>query len=257
VLIDSHAHLDDPRFDDDRDAVLQRAWDAGIRKILTIGNGSGPDEMGCGIPIAEKHDWIYTSVGIHPHDASRVEERHYALIEQLCRHEKVIAIGEGGLDYHYDNSPREVQREVFRAQAALARDLDLPLIVHTRDADADTEEILREASPRRGILHCFTSSGALADFALSIGFFISFSGIVTFPKAREVADIAARIPADRILLETDAPYLAPVPHRGKRNEPSFVSETARYLAQLRGVPAEELGAQASANFNRVFAVKTS
>src|SRR6516165_6451188 len=150
TLVDSHAHLDDARFDSDRDAVLQRAWDAGIHRILTIGNGSGPDDMACGIPIAEKHDWIYTTVGIHPHDASRVEDRHLALIESLSKHEKVIAIGEAGLDYHYDNSPRDIQREVFRAQARLSRDLDMPLIVHTRDADADTQEILQQEGPARG-----------------------------------------------------------------------------------------------------------
>ena len=257
TLVDSHAHLDDARFDSDRDAVLQRAWDAGIHRILTIGNGSGPDDMACGIPIAESHDWIYTTVGIHPHDASRVEERHYELIEQHSRHEKVVAIGEAGLDYHYDNSPRDVQQHVFRRQAALARDLDLPLIVHTREADADTREILREQAPESGVLHCFTSSDELADFALTIGFYISFSGIVTFPNARTLAGIARRIPADRLLVETDCPYLAPIPHRGKRNEPSFVSDTARFIADLRGVSPADLGAQTSANFNKLFASKTS
>jgi TatD DNase family protein len=257
VLVDSHAHLDDARFSADLDAVLQRAWKAGVRKILTIGNGSGPDDMGCGIPIAENHDWIYTTVGIHPHEASRVEDRHYAQIERLSKHEKVIAIGEAGLDYHYDTSPRDIQREVFRQQAALARDLDLPLIVHTREADADTQEILRQQAPVRGVVHCFTSGDELADFAVSIGFFISFSGIVTFPNARSLAGIARRIPADRLLVETDCPYLAPVPHRGKRNEPGFVSDTARFIAGLRGVSTDELAAQAAANFNKLFVSKTS
>src|SRR5438034_6127570 len=142
MLVDSHAHLDDPRFDEDRDAVLQRAWDAGVRKIMTIGNGSGPDQMGCGIPIAEAHDWIYTSVGIHPHDAAKVEERHYSLMEDLSKRDKVLAIGETGLDYYYDHSPRDMQRAVFGRQLALARKLGLPVIVHTRDADADTEDLL-------------------------------------------------------------------------------------------------------------------
>src|ERR1051325_204595 len=144
MLVDSHAHLDDPRFDADRDAVLQRAWDAGIRKILTIGNGAGPDDMGCGIAVAEAHDWICTSVGVHPHDAAKVKDEHYELMEQLCKHPRVVAIGETGLDYYYDNSPRQLQREVFRRQLALAKKLDLPVIVHTRDADADTEEILEQ-----------------------------------------------------------------------------------------------------------------
>jgi TatD DNase family protein len=257
MLIDSHAHLDDSRFDADREAVLQRAWAAGIRKILTIGNGNGPDQMNCGIPLAEAHEWIYTSVGVHPHDASKVEERHYADMEAYSKHPKVLAIGETGLDYYYDNSPRDLQREVFRKQLALAKKLDLPVIVHTRDADEDTEQILREEAPPRGVIHCFTSGERLADFALSIGFSISFSGIVTFPNAKVLAQIAGRIPADRILVETDCPYLAPVPHRGKRNEPSFVADTANFIATLRGIEPEVLAAQVSANFERVFASKTS
>jgi TatD DNase family protein len=257
LLIDSHAHLDDPRFDADRDAVLQRAWDAGLRKILTIGNGSGPDQMGCGIPIAEAHDWIYTSVGVHPHDASKVEERHLSQMEEICKHSKVVAIGETGLDYHYDNSPRDIQREVFRRQLALAKKVDLPVIVHTRDADGDTEQLLKEEAPARGVLHCFTSGEKLAEFALSLGFFISFSGIVTFPNAKALAAIARRAPADRILIETDCPYLAPVPHRGKRNEPSFVADTARFVAGLREIAPDELAAQTSANFDRLFPLKTS
>jgi TatD DNase family protein len=256
-LTDSHAHLDDARFDADRDAVLRRAWDAGVRTILTIGNGDGPDRMGCGIPIAEAHEWIYTSAGVHPHDAAKVEERHYAEIERLAKHPKVIALGETGLDYHYDNSPRDVQREVFRRQLALAKRLDLPVIIHTREADADTETILRKEAPARGVIHCFTSGDQLADCALSHGFLISFSGIVTFPNAKSLANIARRIPADRILIETDCPYLAPVPHRGKRNEPSFAADTARFVASLRGVTTDELAAQTSANFNRLFALKTS
>ncbi len=257
MLIDSHAHLDDARFDTDRNAVLQRAWDSGVRKILTIGNGNGPDQMGCGISIAEAHDWIYTSAGVHPHDASKVEARHYSQIEQLARHSKVIAIGETGLDYYYDNSPRDVQREVFRKQLALAKKLDLPVIVHTRDADGDTEEILKQEAPERGVIHCFTSGERLAEFALSIGFCISFSGIVTFPNATSLADIARRVPEDRILVETDCPYLAPVPNRGKRNEPSFVADTARFVASLRGISTDKLGARTAANFERLFAIKTA
>jgi len=257
MLIDSHAHLDDARFDADRDAVLQRAWDAGIRKILTIGNGSSPDQMGCGIPLAEAHDWLCTSVGVHPHDAAKVEERHYSLIEELSRHAAVVAIGETGLDYCYDNSPRDIQRAVFRRQVALAKQLDLPVIVHTRDADADTQEILKDEAPRRGVIHCFTSSAEFADFALSIGFAISFSGIVTFSNARALAEVARRIPSDRILIETDCPYLAPVPHRGKRNEPGFVADTARFVAGLRGVAVQEFGTQTASNFNNMFGLKTS
>jgi TatD DNase family protein len=256
-VVDSHAHLDNPRFDSDRDALLQRAWDVGVRKILTIGNGNGPDQMGCGIPVAEDHDWIYTSVGVHPHDASKVEERHYSEMEQLSKHRKVIAIGETGLDYHYDNSPRDVQREVFRRQLRVANKLGSPVIVHTRNADEDTEEIFKQEKPRRGVLHCFTSADRLADFALSMDFYISFSGIVTFPNAKALAEIARRVPVNRILVETDCPYLAPVPHRGKRNEPCFVADTTRFIAALRGIGPDEFAAEALANFDRLFAFKTS
>ncbi len=257
MLVDSHAHLDDARFDTDRDAVLQRAWDAGVRRILTIGNGNGPDQMGCGIPIAEAHDWIHTSVGIHPHDASKAEERHYELLENLSKHRRVLAIGETGLDYYYDTSPRDIQREVFRRQLVLSRKLGLPVIIHTREAEEDTEQILRENPPPGGVLHCFTSSEKLANFAISIGLYVSFSGIVTFPKSQALADIARRIPADRFLVETDCPYLAPVPHRGKRNEPAFVADTAGFVASLRGISPDEAHIRTSENFDRLFALKSS
>jgi len=253
LLIDSHAHLDDPRFDADREAVIQRAWDAGIRRILTIGNGRGPDDMGCGIPIAEAYDWILTSVGVHPHDAAKTEERHFDLMEDLAKHPKVVAIGETGLDYHYDTSPRDVQREVFRRQLRIAKKLDLPVIVHTREADADTEQILLEDAPQRGVLHCFTSSSRLAQVAVKIGFCVSFSGIVTFPKSEHLSEIAKDLPSDRLLVETDCPYLAPVPNRGRRNEPAFVADTTRFVASLRGVEVQEIATTTSANFNRLFA----
>jgi TatD DNase family protein len=257
MLIDSHAHLDDLRFDEDRDAVLQRAWDGGVRRILTIGNGKGPDDMGCGIPIAEEHDWVYTSVGVHPHDASKVEERHYDLIEKLSAHPRVLAIGETGLDYYYDNSPRDVQREVFRRHLVLSQQLRLPVIIHTRDADDDTQQLLRETPPSGGVIHCFTSGEKLANYALDSGLLISFSGIVTFPKSQALARIATDIPLDRCLVETDCPYLAPVPHRGKRNEPAFVADTAKFIAGARGISVEEIAEATSANFLGVFASKSS
>jgi TatD DNase family protein len=252
MLTDSHAHLDDARFASDRDAMIQRAWDSGVRRILTIGNGTGPDDMGCGIPFAEAHPWIFTTVGVHPHDASKVEDRHIEMMEQLAQHPRVLAIGETGLDYHYDNSPRDVQRQVFQRQLELAARVGLPVIIHTREADEDTERLLRAAAGVRGVLHCFTSSRALATAALNLGFLISFSGIVTFPNARELAEIAMSVPADRLLVETDCPYLSPVPHRGKRNEPAFVLETARFLAGVRGISVEELASQTSENFTRLF-----
>jgi TatD DNase family protein len=252
MLVDSHAHLDDARFAGDREAIIQRAWDAGIRRILTIGNGTGPDDMGCGIPVSETYDWIHTSVGIHPHDAAKVEERHFQMMEDLAAHPRVLAIGETGLDYHYDNSPREVQREVFRRQVELSVRLGLPVIVHTREADEDTEAILKDIGAARGVLHCFTSGASLAKTALALGFMISFSGIVTFPSARDLVAIAQTVPADRLLVETDCPYLAPVPHRGKRNEPAFVAETVQYLAAARGVSLGQLSEETSQNFTRLF-----
>ena len=252
MLVDSHAHLDDPRFDDDRDAVLERAQEAGVGTILTIGNGNGPDDMGCGLRFAEAYDWIYTSVGVHPHDAARVEAKHYTLLKELARRPRVLAIGETGLDYYYENSPRDIQHDVFRKQIELAHQVGLPLIVHTRDADEDTIQILEDEKPNRGVVHCFTGSGALADCALDLGFMISFSGILTFNRADDIQAIAARIPDDRILVETDCPYLAPMPYRGKRNEPSFVRETAHKLASLRGVTAEEIEIQTNRNFRKLF-----
>jgi TatD DNase family protein len=252
MLVDSHAHLDDARFASDREELIQRAWDAGVHRILTIGNGAGPDDMGCGIPYAESRSWIFTSVGIHPHDASKAEDRHFDLMEKLAGHPKVLAIGETGLDYHYDNSPRDVQRQVFQRQLEVAFNVRLPVIVHTREADEDTERILRDAKPLKGVLHCFTSSPHLAEVALELGFMISFSGIVTFPNASSLAEIARSMPADRLLVETDCPYLSPVPHRGKRNEPAFVAETAKFVANLRGVSFEELCDVTTRNFTRLF-----
>lgn len=252
MFTDSHAHLDDARFDADREAVLKRAWDSGVRKILTIGNGRGPDDMACGIPIADKYEFVLTTVGIHPHDAARAEARHFTTMREQASHSRVVAIGEAGLDYHYDNSPREVQRDVFRMQAKLARDLHLPLIVHTRNADEDTERILDEVGPPRGVIHCFTSGERLARFAVDLGFWISFSGIATFPKAGPLRAIARALPDDRILVETDCPYLAPEPHRGKRNEPAFLLDTAAAVAAERGMATDDFAALTSGNFDRLF-----
>ena len=254
MFVDSHAHLDDPKFDEDRDGMLERARSAGVTRILTIGNGRGPDDMGCGIPYAEASDDVYTSVGVHPHDAARVEERHYHLMRELATHPKVVAIGETGLDYYYDNSPHEVQCQVFGRQLEIAGELGKPVIVHTRDADTDTESILNSFPGLRGVLHCFTSSRELADFAVENGWMISFSGIVTFQSARKLVEIARSLPADRILIETDCPYLAPNPHRGKRNEPAFVADTARCLAEIRGVSVAELARDTAANFARLFSL---
>jgi TatD DNase family protein len=255
MFVDSHAHLDDARFGEDRAVVIQRAWDAGVRRIVTIGTGKGPDDMGCGIPIAESYDWIHTSLGVHPHDAANLEDRHLDLMKSLAEHPRVVAIGETGLDYHYDHAPRDTQRAVFQRQLELASELDLPVIVHTRNADVDTEDLLRRFAPRRGVLHCFTSGAGLADAALEIGFMISFSGIATFPNAKDLIEIVRKVPSDRILIETDCPYLAPVPHRGKRNEPAYVADTARFIANVRGVPVEQLQEETLSNYVRLFSLE--
>jgi TatD DNase family protein len=254
MLVDSHCHLDDARFEGDRDAVLARAWDAGVRGILTIGNGAGPDDMACGLDLARSRDWIYTSVGVHPHDASRMESRHLERMRELAADPRVVAIGEAGLDYHYDNSPRSLQREAFAAQLALAGELDLPVVIHTREAEADTIRLLDEHRPPRGVVHCFTGSAELAERALDLGLMISFSGILTFAQASPLREIALAIPGDRLLVETDAPYLAPIPNRGRRNEPAWVLDTLRVLAEARGETPEGLAAETTANFERLFGV---
>jgi TatD DNase family protein len=248
MLVDSHCHLDDPQFDADRDAVIRRALDAGVGRILAI--GSGPPDLEAGIRLAEAWPHILASVGIHPHDAAKAAEPIFERFSELLAHPKVVAIGEIGLDYHYDFSPREVQREVFARQLAMARK---PVVIHTREAWDDTLRLIREHPGVTGVFHCFSGGPEEAEQVLSMGFYISFAGVVTFPKALRVQEAARRVPSDRLLVETDAPYLAPVPRRGKRNEPAFVLDTARRLAELRGEPFEQLAAATTENFGRLFA----
>ena len=257
MFVDSHAHIDGPEFDADREATIQRARDAGVSAILNIGTGdphSGALERA--VELAEKHQDIYAAVGTHPHDArlfdDKAEQRIASLIKQSSR---VIAWGEIGLDFHYDNSPRDVQMKVFGRQLELARDARLPVIIHTREAEAETIDTLKShwaGSSLPGIMHCFSGSLALAQQAIELGFSISFSGIVTFKKAEDLRAIAAQVPLDRLLIETDCPFLTPVPFRGKRNEPAYVVEVARCLAALRGSSIEEVGRITSANFARLF-----
>jgi TatD DNase family protein len=263
MYIDSHAHLDGPKFDTDRDQVLVRAREAGLERILAIGSGTGPGTLDCAIKVAGQHDWIYATIGIHPHEAKLATEADYAEMQQLAGNPKVIAWGEIGLDYFYDHSPREVQKEVFRRQMELARAARLPIIIHCRptnnseNAWDDTLQMLRDHwAPfgLPGILHCFTGEWKHAEAALDIGFYISFAGNVSFPKAENIREAAKRIPLERMLIETDSPFLAPVPHRGKRNEPAFVVNTAETIAQLRGITPEETGEQTQNNFYRLFPV---
>lgn len=257
MLVDSHCHLDFPDYAEDRDQVIRRARMQGVGTMLTISTklSSFPAVRG----VAESDADIYCSVGIHPHEAANEDgggaKADAARLVELTGHPKVVGIGETGLDYHYEHAPRDIQIRSFRAHIAAARETGLPLIVHAREADADMAAILREEYAKgafNGLLHCFSSSRALADAALDIGFYISFSGIVTFKNATDVRETAKAVPLDRILVETDAPYLAPVPHRGKRNEPGFVADTAAAVAALRGITAQALAAASTANFFRLF-----
>ena len=260
MFADSHAHIDGPEFDPDREAVIQRANAAGVSAILNVGTGdphSGAFERAT--ELGKSHHSIYTAIGTHPHDArlydDAAEEKTRSLI---ARGERVVAWGEIGLDFHYDNSPRDVQVLVFKRQLRAARDLNLPVIIHTREAETETIDILQsdyDGAERRGVFHCFSGSEALAKRALEMGFMISFSGIVTFKKAEELRNIARQVPLDRLLIETDCPYLTPVPHRGKRNEPAYVVEVARCLAGLHGLAIEQLAHVTTENFMRFFSLQ--
>jgi TatD DNase family protein len=257
MFIDSHAHIDGPEFDDDRDDVIQRARDAGVSAILNVGTGdphSGVLERA--VELAESNPDIYAAIGTHPHDARLFDERAEERIWKLATgSSRVIAWGEIGLDFHYDNSPRDVQIDVFQWQLRLARELILPVIIHTREAEAETAEILQSHwadSKLPGIMHCFSGSAGLAGKAIELGFSISFSGIVTFKKAEDLRSIAKQVPLDRLLIETDCPYLTPIPFRGKRNEPAYVVEVARCLADLHGLELAEIAKITTNNFGRMF-----
>ena len=253
---DSHAHIDGHEFDADREEVIQRAQAAGVSLILNVGTGdphSGAFERA--VELGKAHESVFTAIGTHPHDARLYDDAAEEKIKSLINNNHVIAWGEIGLDFHYDNSPREVQVEVFKRQLRAARECDLPVVIHTREAEAETIEILQsdyEGAKRRGVFHCFSGSMELAQRALEIGFMISFSGIVTFKKAEELRDVAKQVPLDRLLIETDCPYLTPIPYRGKRNEPAYVVEVARCLAGIHGVELDEMGRITSDNFNRFF-----
>jgi TatD DNase family protein len=255
MFVDSHAHLDDPQFNADRDAVIQRARAAGLRYLLTVGGGTGPERLGASLAIAEHCDWVYATVGLHPHDARHICETHFDQIRALARRPKVVAIGEIGLDYNYGHSPRQVQNQVLIRQLELAREAKLPVVVHCREAWPDLREIVAAhwcASGLGGILHCFSGTREDAFQFLGWGFLISFAGNITYKKADELRAVAREIPLHSLFTETDSPYLAPVPYRGKRNEPAHVREVTRALAALRGLSEEEMGEQAIQNFARFF-----
>jgi TatD DNase family protein len=251
-LVDSHCHLDGEPFNPDRDAVIERALAAGVGRMLAIGTGDGPPDLEAAIRLANKYPFIYATVGVHPHEAAKATPEIMVRLRALVAHSKVVAVGEMGLDYHYDFSPRDVQRSVFVEQLQLAAEAAKPIVIHTREAWDDTLQLLAENLPAAGgIMHCFTGGADEAAQALALGFHLSFGGIVTFPKAQAVRDAAARVPEDRLLVETDAPYLAPVPHRGKRNEPAFILETVRTLAEVRGTSPQAIAEATTRNFERL------
>ncbi|MBX3294316.1 MAG: TatD family hydrolase [Acidobacteria bacterium] len=301
TLIDSHCHIDGPQFDEDRDAVVARAREAGVAAMLNVGTGDpNSDDFRRAVRVAESYENVWAGVGVHPHDAKLYDDRAEEHLLELARgSEKIVAWGEIGLDYYYDHSPRDVQREVFRRQIRLAKELELPIIVHSRDANDDTVEILTEEFGRRadtlvrmsvvptrksavesegvgvngvvaggtgdadksvrapGVMHCFGGTPEMALALMEVGFLISFAGNVTFKKAEELREAARVVPLERLLVETDCPFLTPVPHRGKRNEPAMVVHTAKFLAELKGVEFEVLARQTSENFSRLFGVDLS
>ena len=253
MLVDSHCHLDFPDFKDELDSVVARARAAGVGRIVTISTRvRRQDGL---LAIAQRFPDVFCSVGTHPHHAHEELDIGAADLVARASHPKVVAIGEAGLDYHYDNSPRDAQAQGFRTHIAAARETGLPLVIHSRDADADMAQILREESGKGAfpaVLHCFTGGRELAFTGIELGLYVSFTGILTFKKSDELRAIAAALPADRILVETDSPYLAPGPYRGKRCEPAYVVETAKVLAEVRGVSPGEIGRQTTENFHRLF-----
>jgi TatD DNase family protein len=253
TIVDTHCHLDDSKFDDDREAAIKRALAAGVTRMVAIGTGNGPPDLEAGIRIAEPRPFMFATVGVHPHDASKATDETFARLRELAGHPKVVAIGEIGLDYHYDLSPRDVQRRVFARQLETAGETGLPIAIHTREAWEDTMALLRSVGQAqlRGIVHCFTGDERQAREALDLGLHLSFGGVLTFPKAEAVREAARITPEDRLLVETDCPYLAPVPHRGKRNEPAFITEVVRRLAAERGGTPEDIAAATAGNFERL------
>ena len=266
MFVDSHAHLEGKQYAADREEVIARARESGVEAIVAIGNGDGPGTLDCGIRLAAMHAFMYATVGIHPHEAAQARDSDFDEMATLVKHPKVIAWGEIGLDYFYDHSPREVQRRVFLRQMELAKTAKLPIVIHCRPSSGsenawdDCLGLIDEQWARNGlggILHCFTGTWPHAKRALDMGFMLSFAGNVTYPKAQQIRDAARQVPIDRMLIETDSPYLAPIPHRGQRNEPAFVKETARQIGEIRGMPSEDVGLQTGENFYRFFNLRAA
>jgi len=256
MLIDTHAHLDDARYDADREAVIARAREAGVEALVTVGCDLATSRAA--VELAGRYPFVYAAIGVHPHEVRYIGDDWYDALRRLAQHPKVVAYGEIGLDYHYNYSPPKLQRERFREQIRLARELKLPVVIHTREAQEDTITILKEerAGECGGVLHCFTGDARLAEDGLDLGFYLSFSGVVTFQNAGALREIVRTVPMDRLLIETDCPYLTPVPHRGKRNEPAFVRLVADAIASAKSetarMSAEDVGRLTSANARRLF-----
>ncbi|RXZ79263.1 TatD family deoxyribonuclease [Paenibacillaceae bacterium] len=255
MLIDTHAHLDSPNFDEDRDSVIERARAAGVTTIINI--GFNRDTIPTTLALAEKYDFIYAAVGFHPVDSIQVQPGDMEWLASLCSHEKVVAIGEIGLDYHWDTSPKDVQQHVFREQVQLAKSLKKPIVIHNRDAHEDVVKILKEegAAEVGGVMHCFSGSWEIARQCLDMNFYISFGGPVTFKNARVPKEVLKRVPIERILIETDAPYLAPHPYRGKRNESSYVTLVAEAAAEMKGKTLEEISKITTENAKECFGIR--
>ena len=258
MLIDTHTHLDDARYNSDRDAMIARAREAGVETMITIGCDLATSRSA--VALAAHYPFVYASIGVHPHEVKHITDSWYDDLRQLARHNKVVAYGEIGLDYHYNHSNPEEQRLRFREQLQLARELKLPVIIHTREAQDDTIRILKEerASEIGGVFHCFSGDAWLAKDALELGFYLSFSGILTFQNATMLREIAKTVPADRLLIETDCPYLTPIPHRGKRNEPAYVKHVDEMLATIAAngaaMTANDIGRLTSDNARRLFKI---
>lgn len=254
MLIDSHAHLDDGRFDKDRDRIIKSLKELGVD--LVINPGADLNSSIKAVSLSEKYDNIYAAVGVHPHSAKEMDESTIEILKSFTNREKVIAIGEIGLDYYYDNSPRDIQQKRFKEQLALAKEVNLPVIIHTREASKDTFDILKEAQDGslKGVMHCFSGSVEMAMEYIKMGFYISLAGPVTFKNARVSKEVAKAIPLDKLMIETDSPYLTPEPYRGKRNEPFYVRYVAGTIAELRGITFEELAKQTSENTKKLFRI---
>ena len=253
MLIDSHAHLDDKRFNKDRDRLIKSLEENDISLVINIGADISTSIKS--VKLAEEYENIYAAVGVHPHSAKEMDDSTIEVLRAFANRDKVVAIGEIGLDFHYDNSPRDIQRKRFIEQIKLAKELDMPIVVHSRDADQETFDIIKEEAADgklRGVLHCYSGSAEMAKDYVDLGFYISLAGPVTFKNARKPREVAKTVPIDRLLVETDSPYLTPEPHRGKRNEPLYLRHVASMIAEIRGMSFEDVGRITSENTKKLF-----